>query len=299
MGGWRRPDSPMTHELMAIRRYALKTKLVKGLNWLKKQVSSLPPAIAQEVLAIYVMCANHWLNMPEGKRTCYGITAINSLVFIAWQIPRLRPFMVRHFSHHPLSGKSYTLFTSMFSHQNAIHFLFNSIALLSFGAAFEVADSQRPGVLHQPHDTDRYHFLAFYVCAGLFSGALSHIVATRVRLPRLLSALSDATKAKSMDPSKSTIRPSLGASGAIYGAVAMTAMAMPETHVTLIFFPWLPIPSQVGFAGAVALDIVGIIRGWRVFDHWAHLGGALTGMAYFFYAPWEKIRFMLWRTFRS
>ncbi len=48
-----------------------------------------------------------------------------------------------------------------------------------------------------------------------------------------------------------------------YGTVAMTVMAMPETHVTLIFFPWFPIPSQVGFAGAVALDILGIIRGWK------------------------------------
>jgi len=243
------------------------------------------------------MWANSWLAMPEGKRTCYGITAINAFVFLAWQIPRLRPFMHRHFTHHPLSGKSYTLLTSMFSHQSFIHLLFNSLALLSFGAAFELADSQRPGVLHQPHPTDRYHFLAFYLGVGLFSGALSHAITTRIRLPQLLSALSDPTRGKLMDASKVTIRPSLGASGAIYGAVAMTVMAMPETHVTLIFLPWFPIPSQVGFAGAITLDILGIIRGWKIFDHWAHLGGAMAGIAYFFYGPWEIVRATLWSSF--
>lgn len=32
----------------------------------------------------------------------------------------------------------------------------------------------------------------------------------------------------------------------------------------------------------VALDILGIVRGWRAFDHVAHLGGAAFGLLYYF-----------------
>lgn len=31
----------------------------------------------------------------------------------------------------------------------------------------------------------------------------------------------------------------------------------------------------------VLIDVVGLFRGWRMFDHAAHLGGALFGLAYF------------------
>jgi len=211
-------------------------------------------------------------------------------LFLAWQVPRLRPAMQRHFTHNPLSGVSYTLLTSMFSHQSLVHLLFNSLALVSFGAAFPVADSQRPSVLHMSHSTDSYHFLAFYLFAGLFAGSLSHLASTRIKLPRLISALSDPTRFKTLSSAEATISPSLGASGAIYGTVAMTALAMPETNISLIFLPMFSFPITLGFAGMVGLDILGIVRGWRAFDHWAHLGGAVAGTAYFYYAPWEYVR---------
>ncbi|EEB89068.1 hypothetical protein MPER_12885, partial [Moniliophthora perniciosa FA553] len=38
--------------------------------------------------------------------------------------------------------------------------------------------------------------------------------------------------------------------------------------------------------------IIGIARGWRMFDHWAHLGGAAFGAAYYAYGPklWANLR---------
>ncbi|KAF8318765.1 hypothetical protein DL93DRAFT_2109316 [Clavulina sp. PMI_390] len=268
--------------------------LSDGLKSVKEWTSGMSKAVSIEIQRAYVMFANAYLALPEASRTCYAITTVNALIFLAWKVPRWQTFMMRHFLHDPLSGRSYTLLTSVFSHQSFPHLLFNSLALNSFGAAFDVVDSQRPDVLHMAHSTNRWHFLGFYLGAGLFASTLSHVVSTRIVLPRLLKALADPAKASALKPNEAMISPSLGASGAIYGVVAMTALALPETNISLIFLPMVPFPITFGVGGMVALDIIGIIRGWKMFDHWAHLGGALSGAIYFYHAPWEWVRAKLW-----
>lgn len=59
------------------------------------------------------------------------------------------------------------------------------------------------------------------------------------------------------------ILPSLGASGAIYAAVTLTALAFPHTEISLMFPPTFPIPIQWGVGSLIALDVVGALRGWR------------------------------------
>jgi rhomboid-like protein len=59
------------------------------------------------------------------------------------------------------------------------------------------------------------------------------------------------------------ILPSLGASGAIYAAVTMTALAFPDSEVALFIPPSYPINIQYGVGALMALDTIGIIRGWR------------------------------------
>jgi membrane associated rhomboid family serine protease len=34
------------------------------------------------------------------------------------------------------------------------------------------------------------------------------------------------------------------------------------------------------FPALVGLDLLGVFRGWRTFDHLAHLGGSFFGLAY-------------------
>lgn len=67
----------------------------------------------------YAWLGTRWLNYSDGERVGIGLLAVNAIVFLAWQIPlpAVQFFMVKHFMHHPLSGRSYTLLTSMFSHQ--------------------------------------------------------------------------------------------------------------------------------------------------------------------------------------
>lgn len=75
-------------------------------------------------------------------------------------------------------------------------------------------------------------------------------------------------------------------------------LTQPQSSVYLIFLPFVPIKSIVvsqtmsftvishvsfftvlhgvrkALGGLVTLDVVGLIRGWQVFDHASHLGGA-------------------------
>lgn len=73
------------------------------------------PIVAKSViLHSYARLAEMYLNASEGRRAGYAIAAVNVGIWVAWQIPVLRPIMMTHFTHSPLSGKTYTMLTSMF-----------------------------------------------------------------------------------------------------------------------------------------------------------------------------------------
>ena len=114
-----------------------------------------------------------------------------------------------------------------------------------------------------------------FLPAGMFSGLAS--LATRVLFPRLVArastqasikvspaanAVAGATTAATTATSRE-ILPSLGASGAVYAAVTLSALAFPGAEVRLLFPPFFPIPIIQGASGLILLDVVGVIRGWR------------------------------------
>lgn len=123
--------------------------------------------------------------------------------------------------------------------------------------------------------------------AGMFSSLVSHIVSAKFRYPRLVAQLalpssSTALKAETWasavaasarpvasaasGASKSTaleIMPSLGASGAVWATVMLTALAFPEAQVALFIPPTYPVSIQYGVGGLMALDVIGILRGWK------------------------------------
>jgi rhomboid-like protein len=123
----------------------------------------------------------------------------------------------------------------------------------------------------------------FFCAAGLFSGLVSHIASAKFRYPKIVAQLISpastvqktetwagavaATSSSSVVKSAATevprILPSLGASGAIYAAATMTALAFPEAHVALFIPPTYPINIQYGIGGLMMIDVIGIMRGWR------------------------------------
>ncbi|KAI8590131.1 hypothetical protein BDZ88DRAFT_113281 [Geranomyces variabilis] len=222
--------------------------------------SSSPPYswIPGHLWDLKVMLHKRWDEAPSEKRLAYGIVTANLVVFLLWRIPLMtlaRPpamtaFMMRHFTHHSLSGRSYTLLTSAFSHMTVLHFAFNMNALLGFVPFLEVPFGSWE------------HMLAFYLSAGVLASLTSHILSllwlNRVRKP--LSCL--------------------GASGALYATIVGCAALVPDMGVNLVFLPGVEFTIFNLVSAMVLVDMIGLIRGWAMLDHAAHLGGAAFGYLY-------------------
>ncbi|CAG8475083.1 6501_t:CDS:2 [Ambispora gerdemannii] len=217
--------------------------------------------VPDETLRLYTFLYHQWNSLSESQKTISGIIAINAVVFLMWQIPILFPFMNRYFSHNPLSGYSITLLTSVFSHKAFWHVGLNMMALYSLG-----------GVVHNL--LQREQFLAFYLTSGIFSSLISHIF-----------SLTYIPRAK--------IIPSIGASGAIFACLSGCAVLYPDASVYVLFFPFFPIKLSYALPMIMGLDLLGILKGWMMFDHYAHLAGAIFGIGYVKYGKeyiWHPIQ---------
>ena len=189
------------------------------------------------------------------------IIFLNVVVYLMWlRADALGPwsvsieFMYKHFlvSWDALAeGRYWVLVTSVFSHNMFWHILINMFVLRSFGTIIELV-------------LGRMLFLQFYIVAGIVS-SLCHAVVSAFVLgaPEL---------------------PALGASGSIAGLVLLFALLFPKEKILL--FGIVPIPALWGALAFIGLDMFGLFEQARgsglPIGHGAHLGGAATGIIFFF-----------------
>ncbi|KAG2229506.1 hypothetical protein INT48_004340, partial [Thamnidium elegans] len=249
MFGSAQDEESILAELWQEKRAMLTEKRQVMLQNLAHRLDKLN--IPQDIKRAFWMIGEKIATMSESEKTLAGIIAINTVVFALWQIPRLTPFMSKWFLHLPGSRHNITLLTSCFSHQEFFHFALNMVGLWSFGKVI--------------HDTlGREQFLAMYLTTGIGANVVSHACSLALRNSRPLA-------------------PSLGASGAIYGLVASTAVLHPNSSISLIFLPMIPIKLGYALPAIMGFDLAGIVFKWRMFDHFAHLAGASIGMGYMYY----------------
>lgn len=182
------------------------------------------------------------LRNPE-KVSLIPLIALNGLVFAMWRVNPGSAFLARHFLNNPSSGRAAPLLLSTFSHVSLPHIAFNMYALMSFGNV--MVEYLGPE-----------NFIACYLSAGVVS--------------------SFGSLAFSTFSSRLAV-PSLGASGAILGIVSMVAFANPDLRFSIVLLPFTAMPALYMVGGIAALDLTGLILGWRFFDHAAHLSGVLFG----------------------
>lgn len=280
----------------------------------QRSVDAMRKYLNKSVLQYYAQWRLAYLNASDGKKAAYMIAGVNIAVFCAWQVaslalksprmPNLYHFMETWFLHAPLASQplrlAITPITYTFSHISLMHVLFNNICMLSFATSagwylsslnVQSGGNFEHGYREPQELSGKYHFLAFFITAGVFS-ALGSTLHAQFLQKRVL---------RSVNPTLNAFRraniPSLGASGAVYSVVVASVFADPDGEVGIVLlsnlFPFLNVEKKYGVTALVALDIVGLLAGWRRFDHAAHLGGAAFGAAYCFFGP------RMWATFRG
>lgn len=280
--------TPSNGEINRAKRLSMASEAQQSVERLKDTLSFLPTFVAVPIMRTYIMMKEWQLNQPASSRAPVLLLGVMIPVFLAWQVRRFQPFMRKWFTHFPIvfpggeARSCITMLTSTISHKDLWHFAFNGIALLSFGNAAYVYLAQNEYAL--PTCDDVPQFIAFFAVAGLAASLGSHLFTNIVRLPRLMRALLSPARLSPANAlaAHNAILPSLGASGAIYAMLSVVALAFPNSHVNIIFLPFFQIPIGLGVAGMICLDVVGIIRGWKMFDHVAHFCGAMFGIFYFY-----------------
>lgn len=145
---------------------------------------------------------------------------------------------------------------SSFSHYSIIHMVANMYVLWTFSS----------GIVSL---LGKEQFLAVYMSAGVISTMVSYMCKTAT----------------------GRLYPSLGASGAVMAVLAAVCAKVPEAKLGIILLPMVTVTAGNALKGLIAIDTAGLILGWRLFDHAAHLGGALFGIWYVTYghkAIWRK-----------
>ncbi|VVC92512.1 unnamed protein product [Leptidea sinapis] len=185
-----------------------------------------------------------WNSLKTTEKVFYPILAANILVFGAWRVKSMQPFMIKYFCSNP-SGRAVCLpmLLSTFSHYSTMHLAANMYVLYSFMPAAMAS-------------LGKEQFVALYLSAGVISSFASVLYKVILNQPGL----------------------SLGASGAIMSVLAYVCTQYPDTRLSIIFLPMYTFAASSAIKVIMSIDLAGVVLGWKFFDHAAHLGGALFGL---------------------
>jgi membrane associated rhomboid family serine protease len=208
----------------------------------------------------------------SGQAVINRLIAANSLVYIAWQLPydSVKRIMERWFVTSPLVFQANrtrgwaSLLLCTYSHSSFFHLLANMAGLYSFGPRIMQWRSSQ----QTPRLTSG-EFMIMYTISGIFSSLASNIFMLRLGNPR----------------------PSLGASGAIFGVLTYYTLAQPDSRVLLLFiFNMRSIDALFVATAMNAVLCAQEVRASRMgtrgtlFDGMAHLGGTAVGGLFYYLA---------------
>lgn len=238
---------------------------------------------------------------------------------VIWMFPQWRDFLALYYplseNFHPVQVVSH-----FFLHAGMFHLFFNMYALFMFGPPVETLYGPKrflfyylfcafgAALLHSLYNwydfsqlqaaIDTFHaapgydtYWAFFEKVNMRmlteSGKASVEVASKAFLQGDLQYYERSAQLMETILDRKMNVPAVGASGAIYGLLLAFGMQFPNAELMLIFLP-IPIKAKyfIPLLMAVELYLGTQNFAWDNIAHFAHLGGALSGLLLILY--WRK-----------
>lgn len=209
-----------------------------------------------------------------------NLIIINVLIFIAQETIWSNSYtFVNLFALHDIHSvffKPHQILTYMFLHGGIDHLLFNMLALWMFGSQLENYWGAK-------------RFLQYYIICGL-GAAVLHLVVLYFEMEPLMAYFKTLPADYQLQlvnaPDFKVNIPTVGASGAIFGCLAAFGYLFPNTLIYVYFL--IPIKAKwfVFIYGAIELMLAIRNSAGDTVAHFAHLGGAITGLIIVFI--WNK-----------
>ncbi len=164
------------------------------------------------------------------------------------------------FALNPLHGgfQVWQLVTYMFMHGGLMHLVMNMLPLWMFGMELE-------------NDWGAKKFLTYYVICGIGAGLTNLFIG----------------------PLFSSVGPTVGASGAIFGVLLAFGMLYPDRPVFMYFL--LPMRARYFVVLYIILELMALRGPDDGIAHFAHLGGAAVGFLYILIDRKDNFGKQLWR----
>lgn len=290
------------------RRHRIAATLGQKYRSLLASISALPRDAQEVVSKSYLMVADWYVNLPSHQMAILPFIAFNTTVFLMWKIPsfRLQRFLQRNFVDTTGSHRFHTFVLSSFSHQGLGHFIFNQVALWSIGSASLDAMRFNEGriqdltdkfglknaISYLPEVNSTYKLGLFWVSTAIVSGLVSRRIryaqGRMTRKHAFNPTIGEGVQGSLAQRLSLLLRlraksGSLGSSGVAYGLFAMSAFTLPDSKLALVFIPsdWFSLNMQQGVGLLVLFDVVCVLTRRFIFDHFAHLAGALSGLLWY------------------
>lgn len=183
-----------------------------------------------------------------------NLLIINGLVYLASLTPQIGQYTLHYLPLYYFELPDFIptqFITYQFVHDpNGIgHILFNMFSLWMFGSVLENIWGPKK-------------FLFFYLVSGIGAGLFNMLYTWFI-----IHYMPDAASVAGV---------MIGASGAIYGLLLAYAFLFPDNYLNLYFF--IPVKAKYFVIGLIVLDLAGGLFANDGIAHFAHIGGALTGL---------------------
>jgi len=186
--------------------------------------------------------------------------------------------------------RPWQIVTHMFMHGSIMHIFFNMWALWIFGKTLESVWGGKRFLIYYlvtGLGAAFFHQLVMYIEMGSqiadLKAAYNIDVLTMDRMNQIF-----ATGSQYNDLIRDLVKPTVGASGAVFGILLAFGMLFPNTPLFIIPFPF-PIKAKYLVIGYGALELyLGVTQSGSNIAHFAHLGGMIFGFILIKY--WNKTR---------